>query len=65
MFEKKVLQNMAHQIKSDKVTIDQRKFDLNKELAFLQKQLSVLKKDGMNVLENGDRATKIQKAFMK
>lgn len=56
---------MAHQIKSDKVTIDQRKFDLNKELAFLQKQLSVLKKDGMNVLENGDRATKIQKAFMK
>ena len=56
---------MRHHLKTDKVVIDQRKFDMEKELNFLRKQLEALKRDGLEVSESGDRATKIQRAFMR
>lgn len=64
-FEKKVLLSMRQHLKADKVVYDQRKFDLNKEYSFLRKQLEALKSDGMEVSEQGDRADKIHKAFLK
>ena len=64
-FEKKVRLSMRHHLKTDKVVTDQRKFDMEKELSFLRKQLEALKRDGLEVSESGDRATKIQRAFMR
>jgi hypothetical protein len=47
--EKKVLLNMEGRHKTDKVFYDQRKFDLEKELSYLFKQLNIFKKEGHEI----------------
>ena len=64
-FEKQVLLSMRKTLKADKVVFDQRKYDMNKEFSFLNKQLETLRSDGMEVSEQGDRANKIHKAFLR
>lgn len=47
--EKKVLLSMEARHKADKVFYDQRKFDLDKELTYLRKQLNIFKKEGHGI----------------
>ena len=49
MTEKKVLLSMEARHKADKVFYDQRKFDLDKELTYLRKQLNIFKKEGHGI----------------
>ena len=45
--QKKVLLSMEMRHKQDKVFYDQKKFDLEKELSYLRKQLNIFKRQGL------------------
>jgi hypothetical protein len=57
--DKKVLDNIKSRHKADKIFYDQRKFDLEKELVYLKKQLGIFQKEGSSVEESADRTIKI------
>ena len=63
--EKKVLLQMEGRHKSDKVFYDQRKFDLDKELIYLRKQLNIFKKEGHGIGEEEDRTVKVYERLSK
>lgn len=63
--EKKVLLNMEWRHKTDKIFYDQRKYDLNKELSYLRKQLAIFKKEGHEIGEAEDRTVKIYDKLAK
>ena len=46
---KKVLDSMKFRHKSDKIFFDQRKYDLEKELTYLKKQLAIFHREGTAV----------------
>ena len=50
--EKKVLLNLELRHKTDKVFYDQRKYDLEKELSYLKKQLTIFLKEGHEIGES-------------
>lgn len=56
---------MRNRIKYDKIVYDQRKFDMEKQEKYLIQQLSVLKRDGMGVDEENDRATRVYKKMIQ
>lgn len=56
---------MRHRLKADKVVYDQRKFNLEKEHSFQNKQLTIFRKDGMEISEMGGRTNKVYEAFVK
>jgi hypothetical protein len=55
----------AERIKSDKVVYDQRKFNLEKELEHLRKQLKIFVKEGTGIHEETDRTSKVYDKLMK
>jgi hypothetical protein len=57
--ERKVLVSMEARHKADKVFYDQRKFDLDKELIYLRKQLNIFKKEGHGIGEEEDRTARV------
>jgi hypothetical protein len=63
--EKKVLLHMEGRQKTDKVFYDQRKFDLDKELIYLRKQLNIFKKEGHGIGEEEDRTLKVYERLSK
>lgn len=62
--QKNVLLNMRKRLHFDKVVYDQRKFDLEKEFSFQNKQISVFQRDGFYVGEERDRTQKIRQKFL-
>ena len=62
-FEKQVLLSMRKTLKADKVVFDQRKYDMNKEFSFLNKQLETLRSDGMEVSEQKTKITATTEGF--
>lgn len=50
---------------ADKVFFDQRKFDAEKELSFLNKQLAIFKKEGHSIGESEDRTAKVYEKLGK
>lgn len=57
--------NMVHRIKHDKVVYDQRKYNLEKDLEYLRKQLNIVKREEHVVGENADRARKVYEKLVK
>ena len=55
---------MRKRLKIDKVVLDQRKFDLEKELRFLRKQREVMEIDKNEIHESDDRSSKICKKYL-
>lgn len=51
--------------KADKVFYDQKKFDLEKELTYLRKQLNIFKKEGHGIGEEEDRTVKVYEKLSK
>lgn len=51
--------------KTDKICYDQRKYDLNKELSYLRKQLAIFKKEGHGIGEAEDRTVKVYDKLAK
>ena len=47
--DRKVLDNIRSRHKADKIFYDQKKYDLEKELVYLKKQLGIFKKEGTAV----------------
>ena len=45
--------------KEDKVVYDQRKFDDEKALTYLRKQLEIYRKEGVEISESEDRTNKV------
>lgn len=50
---------MQDRHKKDKIFYDQKRFDLEKELSFLTKQLQIFLKEGKQVGEGENRAVKV------
>lgn len=59
MTERKVLLNLELRHKTDKVFYDQRKYDLEKELSYLRKQLAIFLREGHEIGESEDRTSKV------
>jgi hypothetical protein len=62
--EKKVMGNMIARLKADKVTYDQRKFNLEKELTFLRKQRQIIVLSNHGFHEEEDRTQKIYQKLL-
>lgn len=58
-WERSVLESMQARHKADKVVYDQRKFDDEKALTYLRKQLSIYRKEGVEINESEDRTHKV------
>lgn len=56
---------IADRIKHDKIVYDQRKFNLEKELSHLKKQLKIFVKEGTGVNEETDRTAKVYEKLIK
>ena len=63
--QKKVLESMRNRLKKDKVVFDQRKFNQEKELRFLNKQKEVIVIDKTGLSENDDRTNKVCKKYLQ
>lgn len=63
-WNKKILQMMAERIRHDKVVYDQRKFDMEKELSHLKKQLKIFVKEGTGINEETDRTAKVYEKLL-
>lgn len=50
---------MVNRIKTDKITYDQRKFNLEKELVFLKKQKNIIIQESSGQSEEDDRTKKV------
>ena len=59
-----ILEDMARRLKIDRVVLDQRKFNLEKERKFLVKQKEVMVLDINGVSESDDRCNKIYKKYL-
>ena len=55
---------MRDRLKHDKVVYDQRKFNMEKELRFINKQKEVFIIDKTGMHESDDRTNKLYKKFM-
>ena len=56
---------LAERIRNDKIVYDQRKYDLEKELEHLRKQLKIFVKEGTGINENTDKTAKVYEKLMK
>jgi hypothetical protein len=56
---------LSEKIKHDKIVYDQRKYDSEKELEHLRKQLKIFVKEGTGIHEETDRTTKVYDKLMK
>lgn len=54
-----MLLNLELRHKTDKVFYDQRKYDLEKELSYLRKQLAIFLREGHEIGESEDRTSKV------
>jgi hypothetical protein len=57
--EKKVMLNMVARLKSDKIVYDLRKFKLEKELLYIQKQKQIILKENAGKQEEEDKTRKV------
>jgi hypothetical protein len=57
--EKKVMLNMVARLKSDKIVYDLRKFKLEKELVYIQKQKQIILKENAGKQEEEDKTRKV------
>jgi hypothetical protein len=60
-----VLLNIEGRHKTDKIVYDQRRFDLDKELSYLVKQLNIFKREGHEIGESEDRTAKVYEKLSK
>ena len=58
-WERSVLESMQARHKADKVVYDQRKFDEEKKLTYLRKQLRIYRREGVEINESEDRTVKV------
>jgi predicted nuclease with TOPRIM domain len=63
--ERKVMLGMADRLKSDKIVYDLRKYKLEKELAYIQKQKQIILKENAGRMEEGDRTKRIHQKLLE
>lgn len=63
--EKKVMLSMVERLKHDKVVYDLRKYRLEKELAYIQRQKQIILKENAGKMEEEDKTRKIHQKLIE
>lgn len=63
--ERKVILGMVERLKHDKVVYDLRKYKMEKELTYIQKQKQIILKENSGKMEEGDKTKKIHQKLLE
>ena len=63
--DRKVLLSMMERLKSDKIVYDLRRYKLEKELTYIQKQKQIILKENAGKMEEEDKTKKIHQKLLE